>query len=124
MSSFTEDIILKPAKKTNRWILVNTFYYYVGNEWSKEVVEVPWWYEFDWASIPRLLWTLVGHPMDTMVIRAALVHDYMYTNMKHLWRKKADNTFLEAMLVSGVKKSKAIIYWLWVRLWWWYVYYF
>lgn len=124
MSSFTEEIILKPAKSKNRRILVFKFHYCVGYEWSDEVITVPAWYEFDWASIPRLLWTLVGHPMDTMVIRAALVHDYMYTNMKYQGRKKADDTFLEAMLVSGVRKSKAIIYWLWVRLWGWYVYYF
>lgn len=95
--------------------------YYVGVENSTDKVTIPAWYEFDGASIPRLFWSVVGHPMDTKVLRAALVHDYIYTSERGRGRKQADDIFIEAMLVLWVNKYKAIIYYIWVRIWWRYV---
>jgi hypothetical protein len=121
MSSFTEDVLLRPAKNRNRWILENSITYYVGEEWSTDRIIIPAWYEFDGASIPKFFWSLVGHPMDTQVLRAALVHDYIYTNERRRGRKQADDIFLEAMLVLWVNIYKASTYYIGVRLWWWYV---
>lgn len=117
MSSFTEQVLLRPAKTTNRRILENEVTYYVWTEDSNDRIQVPAWYEFDWASVPRRLWTLVGHPMDTKVIRSALIHDYIYTDQRYRGRKQADDIFYEAMVVSGVDKYRALIYYRGVRIW-------
>ena len=36
-------------------------------------------YEFDGASIPRLLWRVCGHPMEIPRLAAALAHDWLYS---------------------------------------------
>ncbi len=33
---------------------------------------------FDGASIPRLLWSFIGHPMEPPRVAAALVHDWLH----------------------------------------------
>lgn len=100
-----------------------------NGEWALlEDVKILEWtiekgFKFDGASIPRIAWTFVWCPMWTDVIRAALLHDYLYKTHK-LKRKEADEMFNKVMLLDKVKPLKRIIYFLWVRLWWWLVYYF
>ena len=35
-------------------------------------------FDFDGSSIPRAAWTLVGHPLQTQKLLAALFHDILY----------------------------------------------
>lgn len=67
-----------PAAKKGVWRLLEP--YHVEVEASGEVFS--FWiqagFEFDGASIPRLLWRLCGHPMEAPRIAAALVHDWLY----------------------------------------------
>jgi len=44
---------------------------------------------FDGASIPRALWRLCGHPLETPRIAAALAHDWLYAS-KYVSRADAD----------------------------------
>lgn len=64
---------------------------------------VPEEFECDGASIPRLFWSLVGHPLGEYA-DAAFLHDWA---VRFLPRPKADRLFEEAMVhglgVDGLK---------------------
>src|SRR5512139_2730474 len=61
---------------------------------------------FDGASIPKVLWSLVGCPIGDSYSRAACLHDALYAS--RLFRKReCDILFYQAMLSDGVSKVKA-----------------
>ena len=65
-----------------------------------EIIDVPEGFFFDWASIPRCLWSIVGAPTGKYG-PAALVHDFLC--MHATWpRAKTDKIFLEALRDCGV----------------------
>ncbi|MEA1053430.1 DUF1353 domain-containing protein, partial [Lamprobacter modestohalophilus] len=74
----------------------------------------------DGASIPRLLWTLVGSPMrDWRVLRAAILHDQLYRSLGvdgQLKRAECDAVFRQALIAAGVPAYKAWLYWSGVRI--------
>ena len=73
----------------------------------------------DGASIPRLLWRVAGHPYQPRVIRAAIIHDYLYRTHDSHGRAWADQTFLLAMLADGVRRPAALAYYRAVRTFGW-----
>ena len=52
---------------------------------------VPAGFITDFASIPRLFWTVVGHPAGKYA-QAAVLHDYLYRT-NSVSRAKADSLF-------------------------------
>lgn len=65
----------------------------------------------DGASIPRVLWRIVGHPFQGRVLAPALVHDALYQS-ESLPRAQADAIFRDLLLANGVNKVKAwAMYW-------------
>jgi len=69
----------------------------------------------DGASIPRMLWRIVGHPFMGKVLPAALVHDGLYQT-EALPRAECDAIFRELLLANGVNKVKAWSMWVGVRI--------
>ncbi|MBX9755181.1 MAG: DUF1353 domain-containing protein [Pseudomonadaceae bacterium] len=70
----------------------------------------------DLASVPRLAWVIVprDHPKAR---RPAVVHDFIYTNLTHLFTKaEADQIFYEALLEEGMDKPLAWLMWCAVRI--------
>ena len=69
--------------------------------------------DFDGASIPRWLWTTVGHPFMREFERAALVHDYLYAapDARRAQgvddRARVDALFYAQLLQDGVRRPKA-----------------
>jgi len=131
MSSFTKPldvrkVITKVPKKflwvvsykrtKQRWVTLREFRYYVGKENSNDYVDVPKGFETDFASIPRVLWSIA--PPDGVYTQAAVLHDYLYQTGKYP-RKKADRIFLEAMAVLGVALWKRRVIYRAVRLFGW-----
>ncbi|MEY2689723.1 MAG: hypothetical protein RL375_3922 [Pseudomonadota bacterium] len=82
--------------------------------------EVPAGFETDFASIPRLFWTLVGHPAGRYA-QAAVLHDYLYRTGA-VPRREADRTFREAMDVLGVPAWQRWVMWAGVRVGGWAAY--
>jgi hypothetical protein len=69
-------------------------------------VLVPAGFEFDGASIPPILWPIIGNPFDPKFCRAALLHDWLYSS--HLIdRRAADKAFLAALIEDGVNEWRA-----------------
>lgn len=58
------------------------------------------------ASIPRVLWSLVGHPYSGDGRRASVLHDCGYEDHYHS-REETDRMYLEAMIADDVDPWEA-----------------
>ena len=68
-------------------------------------------FDFDGASIPRSLWSIIGSPMTGGYQRAACLHDALYAS-EALNRAECDKLFLDAMKSDGVSYVKRnAMYW-------------
>lgn len=70
-------------------------------------IEVPAGFDTDYASVPRLFWSL--YPPDGSYTPAAVIHDALYFYQakgegapRWITRAEADRVFLEAMTALGV----------------------
>ena len=71
-------------------------------------------FDFDGASIPKALWSIVGSPMTDGYQRAGCLHDALYAG--HIFPKEiCDRYFLEAMKSDGVGYVKRYAMYLAVR---------
>ena len=60
----------------------------------------------DGASIPRVLWSLMGGPFDGKYRNASVLHDVAYDQKTRPW-KLCDRMFYNAMRCSGVAATEA-----------------
>ena len=63
----------------------------------------------DCASIPRLLWSLVGNPCSGSYRRAAVVHDRYCIDMALATSDDVHEMFYNAMLAAGTPKHQALV---------------
>jgi len=103
MSSFTSPLVVEYLGE-GKWRLVHPFEYHVGDEASDEIISVPVGFVTDFASIPRVFWSILS-PYGRHG-KAAVVHDYLYATNKDYDRKQSDDIFKEAMVVLGVNWLK------------------
>jgi hypothetical protein len=118
LSSFTTQLVVKINHKEKRQFEVFIpFKYHVGKYPSREVIEVDVGYKSDFASIPKIFWSILS-PIDTYA-KAAILHDWLY--FKGIYtRRKSDRIFNEAMMVLRTKKWKRITLYFFVRAFGWY----
>ena len=77
-------------------------------------VVIPAGYETNGASVPRPFWGILS-PF-TEGFRAALVHDFRYTNDIRLTRKETDKEFYDNLGKCGVNNIRRSLVWLAVTL--------
>jgi len=84
-----------------RWKLYFPFTYHAGSQYSREYYTVPKDFETDFASIPTVLWRFLFWwlPYWAKYSKPSPLHDFLYQT-KPVTRKRADELFLEAMLVA------------------------
>jgi hypothetical protein len=99
MSRFTSVLLVSPLADGKTWVLMRDFGYDVGMEGSADRIDVPIGFETDFASIPRLFWTVL--PKWGTYGNAAVIHDWLYWDQRRS-RQAADAVLLEAMGVLGV----------------------
>jgi hypothetical protein len=94
---------LDPEGDHRRMKLLSDFAYVDprGLEWH-----APAGWIIDGASIPRLLWTLVGSPYDGAYRRASVIHDVACDRKSRPW-KDVHRTFYYAMRAEGLDPVKA-----------------
>jgi hypothetical protein len=69
---------------------------------------VPAGFETDFASIPKLFWSIL--PPNGKYTGAAVIHDFLYHHHRYT-RKRSDQIFREAMKVLGVNwLTRGIMY--------------
>ena len=71
-------------------------------------------FETDGASIPRWLWIIIDHPFAPKIVRAAVIHDYLY-GLKYN-RKDADRLFRQTLREDKVAEYKVRLMYAGVRL--------
>jgi hypothetical protein len=108
--------ILQPMKdkdkNQNTMTLYIDFSFYDpdGKRWH-----VPKGEPTDGASIPKVLWTVLGHPFDPDFINAAIIHDHFCREadksdtreLRDKLRKEADVMFYYACKADGCSRVKA-----------------
>lgn len=78
-----------------------------------------WWFDVptgtqtDGASIPRFLWRICGHPLQSPRVFAALMHDWLYGNgfgvPSDMTRAEADACYRDLLIVLGWGRVKSYI---------------
>lgn len=107
---FEDALEVEPLDDGSNWLILQNFYYDSDVQCtglpkgcakgSRVTVEAG--FTTDFASIPRVLWSLVGAPADGKYRKAAVVHDKLYRTPGLATRPQADSVFLEAMEACGV----------------------
>lgn len=63
-------------------------------------VTIPKGFHSDGCSMPRVLWTVIGHPLDIDYMKEAFLHDWLYY-IQICSRKMADKVIEDEMRKSG-----------------------
>ena len=99
--------VVKALKDGKTWELVEDFVVHLA---SGHTVYVPAGFQFDFASVPRITWTLVGSPATGKHRTAAIAHDWL-CETGYDWVKSAE-IFLEIMEMAGTNWFKRnTMYW-------------
>lgn len=111
MPGFKTTLSIERAVKKGYWRLIKPLVYIDerGVQWT-----VPAGFETDGASIPRLFWRVVGHPMSDY-LESAVVHDYLYS-CGIVTRERADEMFEKAMQSQGIGWTRRNAMWSAVRV--------
>ena len=115
MSQFTSNFKGELIGK-NLWKNLEIFEYYIDEE-GGEVVIVPKGFITDFASVPRLFWSIIS-PVDKHA-KAAVIHDYCYYYGIYN-RKKSDKIFKKGLKILKVEPWKIWCMYKAVRLFSWY----
>ena len=76
MSSFTEKLILSPLSDGEKWVLRKEFSYDIGFKGSKNTIVIPVGFVTNFASIPKILWSIL--PPIGKYTSISILHDYLY----------------------------------------------
>ena len=88
------------------WELTEPFEYHRKNE----IIKVPAGFLFDFASIPKPFWSIIGSPTGKYG-PAALIHDFLCDTKPYSYTK-IDYIFYEAMKVLKIPYLKrTLMYW-------------
>ncbi len=117
MSSFTSQPWFEPIIDSKFWLVKRGFTYHITSEYGKDKIVIPVGFETDFASVPKLFWSII--PPWGRYGKAAVVHDYLYRTQTRT-RKESDDIFLEAMGVLNVVVWKRTIMYLAVRWFGWF----
>ena len=101
MTQFTRPLDIRKVEGTKYWLLRAEVVYHVGSVDSGEVITAPVGFKTDLGSKPRLLWWLVGHPLDEGA-QAYVIHDRLLEHPEGRTRRECDQIFLEGLKVLGV----------------------
>ena len=94
------------------WVLVADFHAKVDGM----AFTVPAGFVTDGASIPRFLWRLCGHPLETRRFPIAVLHDWLYEADLGLTRQQVDEIYRDGLLSLGYGKWTAATEYYAIRL--------
>ena len=101
MKRFEDALEVSPLDDGVNWVAVEAFYYDTDVPIPGKRIVCEAGFISDFASIPRILWTLVGAPAEGKYRKAAFLHDKLYRTRGLATRRMADAVLFEAMTVSG-----------------------
>jgi Protein of unknown function (DUF1353)/Bacterial SH3 domain len=104
---FFGELVLKPERDGIHMTTVRPFGYVddTGKRWETKAG-----LKTDGASIPRVLWSVIGSPFTGKYLPAAVIHDQFCESKYRSW-EATHNVFYEAMMASGVNRTQGLIMW-------------
>jgi len=114
MQKFTEEILVESVG--DKWVLKRAFKFYYADKEGVPLTEVVIAEGFvtDFASTPKFLYP--WFPPIGIYNKAAMVHDFLYSESTPITRAEADKFFLQAMEVLKVPAWKRRLMYFAVRL--------
>jgi hypothetical protein len=106
MSQFTKPLrIEQDADDPLFWWSLAAFEFHVGHLGSGEVIRIPAGRRSDFQSIPRIMWSVFGHPVDEYAA-SGFGHDEVYQYPANgvdepRSRRRCDQIYLEMNVVLG-----------------------
>jgi len=107
---FVGDVVVK--QETDRWWRIQEEILYCHTQ--EIMFLIPKDFITDFASIPKVLWSLFS-PVDPLYSKAAILHDRLYETHETT-RQEADALFYEAMMATGCDLIVRYTLWSAVRL--------
>jgi hypothetical protein len=97
-----------------KWLVTQPFTY------APSTVIVPAGFTTDFASVPRIFWRVIGPPTGfghgAGYGKAAVIHDFLYSEPNGRTRAQCDRVFLDVMEDVGVSPMRRRLMWLAVRV--------
>lgn len=113
----TNSILVEPAGPNRVRVVENICYAVAVYPGCLFGLEVPAGYEFDGASIPRALWSLIGSPFEPDYLKAACFHDWICEHaVRYTHRTAGDEVFLQLLTDAGVPYWRRAVMFLGVRI--------
>jgi cold shock CspA family protein len=99
------ELVLTPVSGTGSMKLIKSYSYIdpAGGRWDAPAGTIT-----DGASIPRIVWSLIGNPWGGDYRNAAVIHDVACKKKDRPW-EAVHLTFYYAMLAAGVSEKRARI---------------
>jgi hypothetical protein len=113
---FFKSVKYEPVEHSNKkeWYRLTENY---RSQWERngvlESIHIKAGYEWDGATIPRILWTPLGYYPMGVLTAPSLIHDYIYVNhgtfngIDKMSRKESDELFRLHCIKVGVSEKKA-----------------
>lgn len=109
MPRFLNTILASPLSDGRQWCIRNVaadgkpdFYRYLSDVPGVGLIEIPWGFVTDWASIPQALWSIL--PPWGLYGAISAPHDWEY-KVQRLSRNQADDVLQEGSLLLGVDEK-------------------
>ena len=96
MSSFTDNVNIAPLPQENLWVTTAPFCYWTEITGVRIDIVVPIYYRTDAGSIPRVLQWLIPK-LEPRSISCYVLHDFIYTDYRHIGKIFADLILVEAL---------------------------
>lgn len=109
---FQSELVASFIPRTDNLKLLEELIYWERR--SKQLIVIPVGFVSDGASVPQVLWGVMGHPFSKQVREAAVLHDFLYYN-NIVSRAKADQIFYDALRELGMEYVQAQSYYIAVR---------
>lgn len=125
MAKFSDPLkLLHGGDSWKLWTLLEPLHYEATFKGSNRLIVVPEGFKTDGATIPSILWPIL--PATGKYMRAAVIHDYLYSCLRNgtpheeaPTRKEADFEFRVALKACDVNVFTRWVMWLGVRAFGW-----
>jgi len=106
MTAFRDSLQSNFIPNTNNIVLTEDLHYWCAR--TQRTYIVPAGFISDCASIPKVLWPIIGHPFDARWRKEAVLHDWFYRSTTPIVnRKTADQIFYDGLRANGLGYMKA-----------------
>jgi hypothetical protein len=117
MVKFEDALDVSPLDDGINWVVLDPFYYDTDVPCAGgQRIVCEKGFLSDFASIPRVLWTIVGAPAEGKYRKISVVHDKLYRTSGLATRPQADAVFLEGMKFCEVGWIKRHVIYAGVRV--------